>query len=281
MLIYDRKSYLQSDQFRLLFSDGDSKGILHRHEFLEMCYIVSGTAMHIVNGMKRSLTAGSIIIIDYGVNHIVINKSKDFYSVNLLFMPEYIDDSLLNCLSFKDVLRSSQIDFIYNDTYYHFKDDDGAVLPLVEKMAEEYYNDRHGNKQYIRCLLIQIIILLMRKCKTQAIQAKKSDKEFEKIVEYLRAHYAEHITLSMLSQMFNHSTSAIYQMFQNYLHVKYADFLADIRINAACNLLRETNNRIDDIAAAVGYKDTGSFRKVFKEKMGITPKAYNTKFMEQ
>lgn len=280
MLIYDRQSYLQGNEFRLLYSDGKSKGFLHSHEFLEMCYVVRGTGVHIVNGTKRTLTAGSIIIIDYGVSHIVLDKSKDFYSVNILFMPEYIDNSLLNCRSFRDVLRNSQIDFIYYDNYYHFTDDNGMVMSLVDKMVEEYNNDRHGNMQYIRCLLIQIIILLMRKCQAKAIRTKKSDKDFENIVEYLRTHYAEHITLSMLSRMFNRSVASIYQMFQNNLNVKYADFLADLRINAACNLMKETNDCIDDIAAAVGYKDAGSFRKIFKEKMGMTPKAYSIKFIK-
>ncbi len=278
MLVYDKKSYLQGNEFSVQFSDGESKGYLHSHEFLEMCYIVSGTAEHIVNGIKRPLSAGSIIIIDYGVSHIVIDKSKDFYSVNMLFMPEYIDDSLFNCLSFKDVLRNSQINFIYFDNYYHFRDDNGEILPLIEKLVEEYNNERHGNMQYIRCILIQTIILLMRKCESKAMQAKKSDKDFETIVEYLRTHYAEHISLNGLSRMFNHSTAAIYQMFQKNLNIKYADFLTDIRINAACNLLKETNHSIDEIAAAVGYKDTGSFRQIFKTKMGLTPKAYSKKF---
>ena len=69
-------------------------------------------------------------------------------------------------------------------------------------------------------------------------------------------------------------------MFQKNLNIKYADFLTDIRIHAACNLLKETKNPIDEIASAVGYKDTGSFRQIFKTKMGITPKAYSKKFSE-
>ncbi len=280
MLIFDKKSYLKGNELGILFSDSNSVGKLHSHEFLEMCYIVSGTAKHIVNGVKRTLSAGSIIIIDYGVSHIVVGKSKDFYSVNILFLPEYIDASLFNCLSFKDVLRNSQINFIYYDDYYHFEDDENEIFPLIEKLVEEYNIERHGNMQYIRCLLIQTIILLMRKCESKAIEAKKSNKDFEMIVEYLRTHYAEHISLNELSRMFNHSTASIYQMFKKNLNIKYSDFLTDIRINAACNLLKETNHSIDEIAAAVGYKDTGTFRQIFKTKIGVTPKAYSKKFSE-
>ena len=67
-------------------------------------------------------------------------------------------------------------------------------------------------------------------------------------------------------------------MFKKNLNIKYSDFLTDIRINAACNLLKETNHSIDEIAAAVGYKDTGTFRQIFKTKIGVTPKAYSKKF---
>jgi len=280
MLIFDKKSYLKGNELGIYFSDSNSIGKLHSHEFLEMSYITEGSADHITNGNRRTISKGSIIIIDYGANHIVTNKSKDFKSVNILFLPEYIDDNLFNCLSFKDVLRNSQINFIYYDDYYYFKDDDGEILPLVEKMVQEYGSDKHGNMQYIRCILIQIIILLMRKCEGKAAQVKTADKDFEKIVEYLRAHYAEHISLEQLSHKFSRSTASIYQMFQKNLNIKYADFLADIRINAACNLLKSSNQPIDNIASAVGYRDTGSFRQVFKEKTGLTPKAYSKKFAE-
>ena len=277
MLVYDRKTYLQGNNFTLSFSNTDSKGMLHSHEFLEMSYILKGSATNITNGNKQRLTEGSVIITDYGVNHIVVDKSKDFYSVSMLFMPEYIDPSLFNCLSFKDVLRNSQINFIYYDDYYHFKDDEGDILPLMHKIINEYKSNKHASEQYIRCLLIETFILLMRKSEAKALQAKKSDKKFEQIVEYLRTHYAEHISLKDLSLKFNYSTATIYQMFKKNLNIKYADFLADIRINAACNMLREGNLAIDEIADAVGYKDTGSFRKVFKKKMGVSPKSYSTK----
>ena len=277
MLIYDKKSYLQENNFALSFSDANGKGFLHSHEFLEMGYILKGSATNITNGNKQRLTEGSMIIIDYDTNHIVVDKSKDFYSVNMLFMPEYIDPSLFNCLSFKDVLRNSQINFIYYDDYYHFKDDEGDILPLIHKIINEYNSNKHASEQYIRCLLIETFILLMRKSEAKALQAKKSDKNFEQIVEYLRTHYAEHISLKDLSLKFNYSTATIYQMFQKNLNIKYADFLADIRINAACNLLKESNLTIDEIAYAVGYKDTGSFRKIFKSKIGVSPKSYSKK----
>lgn len=277
-MILDKKSYLQENGFSIRCSDASSIGKLHSHEFLEISYIASGSATHIANGQTSQLTAGSIIIIDYGVAHIVLDKSPDFSAVNILFLPEYIDAALFNCLSFKEVLRNAQISFIYYDDYYLFSDDEQTVFPLVEKLIEEYQTNRHGSAQYMRCLLIQMIILLMRKCETKAIEQKRSDQEFDRIVDHIREHFAEPLSLKLLSRRFNRSPATIYQMFQKNLNTKYADFLSDIRINAACNLLRQSDRSIDDIAAAVGYRDVGSFRHVFKTKMGITPKAYATKF---
>lgn len=278
MIVYQKDEFLKDRDFTIAFSDYQSTGVLHSHDFLEMAYIVSGSATHITNDKESELTQGSIIIIDYGANHITTKKSKDFFAVNIIFSPEYIDKSLFNCRSFKEVLRNAQINFVYHNDYYLFQDEDGKMFPLFEKLVEEYHTDMHGNMQYIRCLLIQILILLMRKSENKAVKKATANKNFEQIVDYVSKHYSEHLSLERLSLLFNHSPTSIYQMFQKNLNTKYADYLSDIRINAACNLLCEGNKTIEEISIAVGYKDIGSFRENFKSKMGITPKKYALEF---
>ena len=276
MSVYDKKSYLKEENFSICFSDKDSFVEPHSHEFFEMSYILSGSAVHVIGDKKQNLKRGNIIIVDYGTSHNVVKKSKDFRSVNLLFLPEFIDKNLFNCRSFKEVLKNSQINFIYYDDYYLFEDEKKEILRHFESMIREFENENHGSREYIRCLVIMVIILLMRKCE-MAVEQKGFDKDFEEITAYVKQHFCEEITLEKLAKKFNRSPASIHQLFPKNLNTKYADFLADTRVSAACEMLKNTAKTIDEIAAAVGYKDTASFRKIFKERMGITPKSYSIK----
>ncbi len=276
MFVYDKNTFLKDENFNLSFSKNDTNVGLHSHEFLEMSYILSGSAEHIIGEKKQKIKAGNIIILDYGTGHKVDKKSEDFLSVNVLFLPEFIDKNLFNCRSFKEVLKTSQINFIYYDDYYLFSDDEGNILPHFESMIREFEAQNHGSREYIRCLVIMVIILLMRKCE-KAVEQKGFDKDFEQITQYIKQHLGEEITLSKLAKIFNRSAASIHQLFPKNLNIKYADFLADVRVNAACDLLKKGEKTVDEVAASVGYKDAGSFRKIFKEKMGVTPKAYSKK----
>ena len=46
------------------------------------------------------------------------------------------------------------------------------------------------------------------------------------------------------------------------------------RVQNACDLLRETNMQISEIAAQVGFEETKSFCRVFKATVGSTPGQY-------
>lgn len=56
------------------------------------------------------------------------------------------------------------------------------------------------------------------------------------------------------------------------------DYVQALRIEEAKQVLERDQRPIDEIAAAVGYEDGSSFRRVFKKRVGLTPAAYRKKF---
>ena len=58
------------------------------------------------------------------------------------------------------------------------------------------------------------------------------------------------------------------------------DYVQNLRIESAKNLLETENTNVDEISVAVGYEDPASFRRLFKRKVGITPALYRKKFAQ-
>ena len=56
------------------------------------------------------------------------------------------------------------------------------------------------------------------------------------------------------------------------------DYVQELRIEIAKNLLSTESTNVDDISVAVGYEDPTSFRRLFKRKAGLTPAVYRKKF---
>jgi len=56
------------------------------------------------------------------------------------------------------------------------------------------------------------------------------------------------------------------------------NYVQDLRIEAAKNMLETGSTAVDDVSAVVGYEDPSSFRRLFKRKAGLTPAIYRKKF---
>lgn len=70
------------------------------------------------------------------------------------------------------------------------------------------------------------------------------------------------------------SISSVSQMIKKRTGKSYSDHLLEIRICKAQELLRLTNESIEDISEKVGYSDYFYFLKVFKKATGISPSVF-------
>jgi len=70
------------------------------------------------------------------------------------------------------------------------------------------------------------------------------------------------------------SVRTLNRRFKNALGKTPLDYLQEIRINTAKDLLKTSNLSISEIADKVGYQDTGYFTTLFKKKLATTPNAY-------
>ncbi len=96
----------------------------------------------------------------------------------------------------------------------------------------------------------------------------------EKAVEYINKHYAENLTLSDIASFSALSSGYFSSIFKQYTGKKFVDYLAEIRIKNAEELLLNSNIKITAIANLVGYKDAQYFHRVFKLYTGTTPSKY-------
>lgn len=121
---------------------------------------------------------------------------------------------------------------------------------------------------------------LMSICESlcQDISQKKNDqrgKLIKNIMSYINANYMDsNLGLAKISTEFGISEGYVSSMFKEQAGVNFADYVESIRIDKACQLLREEDITITDISDMVGYNSVQSFRRAFKRVKGIQPKEF-------
>jgi two-component system response regulator YesN len=90
----------------------------------------------------------------------------------------------------------------------------------------------------------------------------------------IKEHYSENLSLKNLSEKYFINCSYLGSLFSKKYGVSFKDYLTDYRIKEAARRLINTDDRIVDIAASVGYKNSDYFIRKFIEIMGVTPSQY-------
>lgn len=106
--------------------------------------------------------------------------------------------------------------------------------------------------------------------------SRHPDEEITQIQIWLQDNYHREIIISQLAARFSMSTRTLNRRFKAALGISPLDFLQEIRVNIAKDLLKTTNLSINEIADKVGYQDIGFFTALFKKHLATTPLSYRT-----
>lgn len=98
--------------------------------------------------------------------------------------------------------------------------------------------------------------------------------EILSICSYLKEHYDEKITLSEVTQRVGLSKYYGGRLFKQYMGTTIIDYLIQIRLNKAKELLAQGEYSIKQISYMVGYQDPNYFTWSFKKATGVSPVKY-------
>lgn len=103
------------------------------------------------------------------------------------------------------------------------------------------------------------------------LQTKKANKLIGKVTKYVLENYAKDITLDDAAKEINMSYHYFSKFFKEETGQNFSDYLINIRIAKAKELLKDDSYSIKEICCLVGYKDPNYFSKIFKKCTGVTP----------
>lgn len=255
---------------------------LHDHEFLELAYVMHGSAVHQMGTQTSVIREGDFLLVDFGSLH-GYRGGQELEIVNCLFAPEYVDRALVNCPSLQAVLSTSLRQFGGDalkegpaDCIMH--DDDGTIRRLMAAMLREYEEKQPGYLEIVRCHLIEILVHAVRRHPAGA--TAHCHPVVAAIADELQSACERPFSLDELGRHYGYTPQYLSSLFHQETGVSLTAYLQRLRVEKACQLLIHTSDAVAVIARRVGYEDTKHFSGLFRRYMGMSPRelrqAYRT-----
>lgn len=104
--------------------------------------------------------------------------------------------------------------------------------------------------------------------------ARRQSKEYllvQNLIHYMKDHLQENIGLQDIASHVNMGVSSVSTIFKEETGTTIYDYLTNLRVEKACELLQNSSMKIADIALQVGYQNENSFIRAFRKIKSITP----------
>jgi len=103
-------------------------------------------------------------------------------------------------------------------------------------------------------------------------QVAPKDGAIGDIVRYVRQHSRKtSLSRACVARLHGRSDSWMAHRFKEAVGVSFAGFLSDLRLTDGADLLASTEASVKEIALAVGFKDVGTFPRLFKRRFHMSP----------
>lgn len=250
---------------------------LHRHDFIEIEFILSGKGKEYVNGTSFELEKGSLSIMMPWHTHELISDARNPLKIcKCSFNTEFLisDNSQFGELS--DILiQSLELPPITTLNTIYFE----KVKQLFEELTEEYRNLELWKNTLVATKITEIIIYFdrCRKIKGSTIPTesqKPEDFNIWKVIEYIHSCFNQDLTIADIAEKFHYSESHLNKLLKDNIGLTFNDLLQETRVRNACTLLMYPIIPINDISSLVGYKTRASLYRAFEKVKGMSPEKY-------
>jgi len=236
------------------------------------CWVTSGD-------LQERLGPGDMVFVEPGRNHVLsgqkprqepqVEHSQTLLLCGYCEFTEETGTPLLEIFPSLTIVREQE--FLKNPW----------LKSTLDQLSTEYMSQRPGSELVVNKLTEIVLVELIRinfgrDEKSKFIQALM-DKQIAKALQQL--HNNPHVTwtLEKMAGEVGMSRAAFAKRFKNLVGRPMFEYLTDLRVQRAKELLLETKLPLYEVASRVGYESDLAFTKTFKKRTGITP----TRFRKQ
>jgi AraC-like DNA-binding protein len=154
--------------------------------------------------------------------------------------------------------------------------DSPQMRHIFEKLIEECRSSGPASAAMMTALMNQCLIEVLRRADEEAggslpWLSALDDPRLAKVIETILDHPEQSYTIESMANIAAMSRSTFARRFEQCFARTPMDYLRDVRLRRAAQLLQVGGSSVDGVAAKVGYASRSHFSRAFREQFGCPP----------
>jgi AraC-like DNA-binding protein/quercetin dioxygenase-like cupin family protein len=246
------------------------------HDFLEIFHVLKGSGVFVIDGRRHPAQGGDVLIVPVGRRHCIEDDPADPLALYGI------------CIA-AEVWRheAALIQHVRPGRLPASKVLAAQVRADLRQLLFEQTLTRPGRCTLMLGLTLQLLARLARSC-LQGVpavsEAGASLDHRQAVARYvadLSHRFFEATDLDHVAAELGMSRRRFTHLFRLAAGTSWSDYVTKLRIDYACQLLRESPRSILAIAFESGYEDLSSFYRAFKRQQGMPPQAWRKRHARQ
>jgi AraC-like DNA-binding protein len=250
---------------------------LHQHEEIQLSYIFSGKGKLVVGNSISTFSPHEFIAVGSNVPHLFLSPlgSVNARMLSIFFTRESFGETFFD----NQEMKTLQPFWKRLPNGFKVKDKDFFIKKLLVELKNE-------DKFQLFVKLMELLKFVTETKTTPIIQGpyavkvtKDQGQRLQLVFDYAMQNFQSEIYLEDAARKIHMSKNAFCRFFKQRTNKTFFEFLAEIRIQHACQLMAENpETPISEIAFQSGYNTISNFNRQFRETTKMNPRAYRAKF---
>lgn len=228
--------------------------VLHDKQLLynDLTFVHEGHITYIIDGKTFTVSKGQAMYCPEGKSRCRLKGTENaiYTSINFKCFP----NNLLNLP-------------------YHIIDADNFDLRFYLSKIVELYN-KEGEFDKVKC---DAFVSLVAYNLLENADRPNENKYISDIKAYIGANWNKKMTLEDIAASVHLSPSYSSALFKQHTSRSIIDYIIDLRISKACDMLKYSDLLISEIADNTGFSDIFYFSRMFKRHIGVSPASYRNR----
>ena len=232
----------------------------------QLLYIAHGKGHFFFNGKETIVTKGNMILFRPGEPQVYYYYSVDKTEV---YWVHFTGSEVERYLDHYELPNDKNVFFTGISPDYQW---------LYNQIIQELQLKRANYEELLRILLRHILLMINRFVKEDHTQGSDAFNEIERATHYFNENYNKDISIEQYAEEHLMSKNWFIKCFKKIMKVTPMQYILQLRISTAKNLLESSTKNISEIAYAIGYDNPLYFSRLFTKYVGVSPKEYRNNF---
>lgn len=257
----------------------------HRHNYIEIGYIYSGTVPEKINGKDYSFHQGQMILIDRNTSHSIGYTGENDILVSILAPVRYCQ-SALDKVQTDNILLRFFLNALNDENkginylIFNAQNQNRTQEMVLEMIYEQIYPSQNHN-EIMESLFQTVILSVMSTIDAQPViqNLDRSSAAAVNAVTYIDQHYKD-CTLQSAADYLGLSAAYLSTLLKKEIGKNFREIVAEKKLRDAAEMLRTTGTPVSIIAETAGYPNLTLFYRKFQKQYGSTPAEYRKSFKQ-